>query len=261
MLGSLVYSQFLPGKSWLHRLDPRCKLLLLGVFTIGLFLLREVPSQLLVALVIVALPMINRIPRSLFTPALLGVLPLGLLSMIFQAGWGPPPQLGPLSLPGMEQGGLLSLRLLDLAVVAQLLALTTSPIGMCDALEQLLNPLGKVGLPHRDLALAFTIAWRFIPVLAQEGDRLLKAQIARGAAWEEGPWHRRLITLIGLLTPLLVRCFRYAEDLAVALEARGYGQKGIPTRLHPLRWSWVDSLTLLFTLSALAGLLAWERWN
>ncbi len=261
MLGSLVYSQFLPGNSWLHRLDPRCKLLLLGLFTLGLFWVRELPGQLLVAVLIALLPVGTGIPIGLLAPALLGVLPLAMLSMIFQAGWGPPPYLGPLSLSGLEQGGLLSLRLLDLAILAQLLALTTSPIGMCDALEQMLKPLGKVGLPHRDLALAFTIAWRFIPVLAQEGDRLLKAQISRGAAWEEGPWHRRLLTLTGLLTPLLVRCFRYAEELAIALEARGYGQKSQPTRLHPLNWRWVDGQAFLVCLGGLGGLVAWEHWR
>ena len=261
MLGSLVYSQFLPGNSWLHRLDPRCKLLLLGLFTVGLFLLNNIAAQLGVAFVIACLPLTAGISRRLMGPSLLGVLPLGLLSLAFQAGWGPAPLLGPLSLPGMEQGGLLALRLLDLAILAQLLALTTSPIGMCDALEQMLHPLGKLGLPHRDLALAFTIAWRFIPVLAQEGERLLKAQIARGAAWEEGAWHRRLITLTGLLTPLMIRCFRYAEELAVALEARGYGQPGQPTRLHPLRWSGPDGLTVLASLLALIGLALLERWQ
>jgi energy-coupling factor transport system permease protein len=235
--------------------------LLLGGFTLGLFWLREVPAQLLIALLVALLPASIGVPAGLLAPALLGVLPLALLTMIFQAGWGPGPHLGPLSLNGLEQGGMLSLRLLDLAILAQMLALTTSPIGMCDALEQMLKPLKILGLPYRDLALAFTIAWRFLPVLAQEGDRLLKAQISRGAAWEEGPWHRRLLTLTALLTPLLVRCFRYAEELAVALEARGYGQPGQPTRLHPLHWGRMDGLTLLLSLVGFFGLAAWERWT
>lgn len=259
MLGALVYSQFLPGSSWLHRLDPRCKVLLLGCFTVGLFCVRQWHAQLMVAMLIVCLPASAGLPRRLFGAALVGVLPLALLSLVFQALVGAGPRLGPFSLAGLEEGGLLALRLVQLALLAQLLALSTSPIGMCDALEQLMRPLGRLGLPHRDLALAFTIAWRFIPVLALEGDRLLKAQLARGAAWEEGPWHRRLLTLTGLLTPLLLRCFRYAEDLATALEARGYGQTRHPSRLHPLRWRWADSLALLGGSALLTGLALWER--
>lgn len=258
MIGSLVYSQFLPGNSWLHRLDPRCKLLLLGGLTVGLFYLHQAPSQLVVFGLVCLLPLTVGVPVKMLRPAFLGVLPLGLLTLSFQAGWGPEPSWHHLSLPGLEEGGLLALRLLDLAVLAQLLALTTSPIGLCDAAEQILYPLGKVGLPHRDLALAFTIAWRFIPVLAQETEKLLKSQVSRGAAWEEGPWHRRLITLTALLTPLMIRCFRYAEELALALEARGYGQAGVPTRLHPLRWRWADTLILLAGLAVMTALIAWE---
>lgn len=259
MLGSLVYSQFLPGNSWLHRLDPRCKLALLAGLTIGLFYLHQVPSQLLLFGLTCLLPLTVGVPVKMLRPAFLGVLPLGLLTLAFQAGWGPAPYWHHLSLLGLEEGGSLALRLLMLAVLAQLLALTTSPIGLCDAAEQILAPLGKIGLPHRDLALAFTIAWRFIPVLALESERLLKGQISRGAAWEEGPWHRRLMTLTALLTPLMIRCFRYAEDLAVALEARGYGQTGRPTRLHPLAWRWMDLLVLLLGAAGLGGLIAWDR--
>ena len=259
MLGSLVYSQFLPGNSWLHRLDPRCKLLLLAGLTVGLFYLHQPPSQLVVFALVLILPVTVGVPVKMLRPAFFGVLPLGLLTLIFQAGWGPPPSWHHLSLPGLEEGGLLALRLLDLAVLAQLLALTTSPIGLCDAAEQILHPLGKLGLPHRDLALSFTIAWRFIPVLALETDKLLKSQVSRGAAWEEGPWHRRLLTLTALLTPLMIRCFRYAEELAVALEARGYGQSGRPTRLHPLRWRGSDALVLLAGLLTMTGLVFWER--
>ncbi|MFN8606637.1 MAG: energy-coupling factor transporter transmembrane protein EcfT [Vulcanimicrobiota bacterium] len=259
MLGSLVYSQFLPGGSWLHKLDPRCKLTLLAGLTLGLFYLHRPDPQLTLFALVCLLPLSVGVPLKMLRPAFLGVLPLGLLTLAFQSGWGPAPYWHHLSLAGLEEGGALALRLLDLALLAQLLALTTSPIGLCDAAEQILAPLGKIGLPHRDLALAFTIAWRFIPVLAQESERLLKAQISRGAAWEEGAWHRRLLTLTALLTPLMIRCFRYAEELAVALEARGYGQAGRPTRLHPLAWRRSDSACLLAGLGILLALIAWER--
>lgn len=260
MLRGLIYSQFLPGGSWLHRVDPRCKLLLLASGTLGLFLLRQAFAQLLLALLLLGVPVSAGIPRRLCWPALAGVLPLAGLTLFFQALWGDGPSWGWLRLNGMEQGGLTALRLLELTLLAHLLALTTSPIALCDALERMLHPFRRLGLPSRDLALAFTIAWRFIPVLALESQRLLMAQISRGACWEEGPWSRRLTTLLGLLTPLLVRCFRYAEDLATALEARGYTSSGgLATRLHPLYWRWQDGLVLLLWLLLLGGLSWWER--
>jgi len=260
VLGSLVYSQFLPGSSLLHRLDPRCKLLVLGLCTLGLFAIRSPAGQLTLALLVALTPIFNGIGLRTLRPPLVGVLPLALLTLIFQGFWGPPPHWGSFSQSGLEDGGLLALRLLILAVLAHLLALTTSPIAMCDAMEFLLSPLAWLRFPHRDLALAFTIAWRFLPVLARESDRLLKAQIARGAFWEEGPWHRRLLTLTGLLTPLLIRCFRYAEELAVALESRGYGQTSHPTRLYPLQWRWLDTGILVVCCGVLLGLGWGERW-
>lgn len=229
--------------------------------TFAVFLLQDFRNQLLLAFFVLLVPLSARVSWPLCRPALLGVLPLAALTLVFQALWGPPPQVRGLSLIGLEQGGLMALRLVELALLAQMLALTTSPIRMCDALEFLLRPLGRVGFPYRDLALAFTIAWRFIPILALEGDRLLKAQISRGAAWEDGNWARRLMTLTGLLTPLLLRCFRYAEDLALALEARGYGQVEHPTRLYPLCWSWRDSAAFLVLIAGLTGLWGLEQWR
>lgn len=245
MLGGLVYSQYLPGNSWLHRLDPRAKLLLLVLATFALFWARKLPVFLSIAALLGLLPVLSGLPRRMAMSVLAPLLPVVWLTLLFQGRWGPPPWESGWSLTGLEAAGFISLRLLVLALCAQVLALTTSPIALCDALEFALRPLGRLGLPHRDLALAFTIAWRFIPVLAQENERLLKAQLARGAAWDEGPWRRRLVTLTGLLTPLLVRCFRYAEELALALEARGYGQPIEPTRLHPLCWRGRDTLALL----------------
>ena len=258
MLSALVYSQFWPGQSWLHRSDPRSKLVWLALFTLLLFLTHKLSTQLILAGILLALPILLRLPRRLIWPAFLGVMPLALLTLLWQALGSTPRDWGWLSFAGCERGGLTGLRLLALAVAAQLMALTTSPLALCEGLEWMMRPLGKVGLPYRDLALAFTIAWRFIPVLAVEGERLLKAQMARGACWDEGPLRRRLLTLVGLLTPLLLRCFRYAEELALALEARGYGQSRNPTRLRPLQFRRVDAVLMLSAWVLLVLVLVWE---
>ncbi len=261
MLSALVYSQFWPGQSWLHRSDPRTKLAWLGLLTLLLFLTYRLSTQLALAGLISLVTLQLRLPRRLLWPAFFGVLPLAMLTLLWQSLGSPARDFGPLSLSGCEQGGLMALRLVVLAIAAQLMALTTSPLALCEGLEALLRPLGRVGLPYRDLALAFTIAWRFIPVLALEGERLLKAQMSRGAYWDEGSIRERALTLVGLLTPLLLRCFRYAEELALALEARGYAQSQSPTRLRPLRWRAIDAVLMLLAVALVLGVGKWEgRW-
>lgn len=259
MLGSLTRSQYLPGSSWLHRLDARCKLGLLIWGTCLAFSARVPATAMPLAAGFALLPLSARLPRSLWLGALAPLLPLLLVGMLFQAFWGPAPRWSGVSLSGVESAGWVGLHLVELALLAQTLALTTSPIALCDAAEFWLRPLRRLGLPHRDLALALTIAWRFVPVLAGEGVKLLKAQQARGAAWDAGPWWKKLSTLGGLLAPLTMRCFRYADELALALEARGYGLTENPTRLHPPRWGWLDSCSWLACAALLSLILLAQR--
>ena len=196
--------------------------------------------------------------------SLQAILPLALTTLLFQAVVvaGPPllRQIPWITSTGVERGGVFAARMVCVALVFQLLASTTSPVRMCDALESLLRPLGWLGLPVREVSLVSSISLRFVPILAQEAEVLAKAQVARGACLDQGPLWKRLGAFFSVLVPLLIRTFRYADDLALAMEARGYNHSVKRTRLHPLCFGLRDSLAGL-TLVGGAGLLWWlEQW-
>ena len=192
------------------------------------------------------------------------VLPFALLTLTFQLFLiqGPLiwPQIPWISWSGLERGGLLAARMVAVAVVFQLLASTTSPLRLCDALERWLAPWARLGLPVKELALVASISLRFVPILTQEAEVLCKAQIARGAPLDDGPLHRRIAALFSVLVPLLLRTFRYSDELALAMESRGYNPAAARTRLHPLRYSRLD-LYAWIALGALFG-ICWElqKW-
>ena len=196
--------------------------------------------------------------------SLQAILPFALTTLIFQSFVVAGPAIFPnfpwMTWTGLERGGVFGARMICVALVFQLLASTTSPVRMCDALESLLRPLGWVGLPVRELSLVSSISLRFVPILTQEAEVLAKAQVARGACLDQGPLWKRLGAFFSVLGPLLIRTLRCSDDLAIAMEARGYNQSVPRTRLHPLCYAWRDGRAAV----ALAGLavlsLGLERW-
>jgi energy-coupling factor transport system permease protein len=154
----------------------------------------------------------------------------------------------------------MALRLLFLVLFAGLLTLTTSPMELSDGLERLFAPLTPLGFPAHDLAMMMTIALRFIPTLLDETDRIMKAQLARGADLDRGNIVRRLRAFIPVLVPLFVIVFQRADDLATAMEARGYrGGKG-RSRLNPLHWRARDGLALASVVALVVAGAAADRW-
>ena len=166
----------------------------------------------------------------------------------------------PVTREGLLRGGGMALRLFLLVLATSLLSLTTSPILLTDAVEKLLSPFGRLGVPSHELAMVSTIALRFVPTLALETERIMKAQAARGARLDRGNPLVRARALVPVLVPLFVSAFRHAEDLAVAMEARCYRGGEGRTRLRELRlrpadfWATAAGLTFLF------GLVALDRW-
>ena len=235
---------YLTGDSWLHRTDPRTKLAL-GVLLLVLLMVFHQPSALLWLgfLVLCAGPLAGFSLRLLLA-AIQPVLPLAFLTMIFHAFWGEAPFWKWISLPGLERGGVFAYRIVVLVLFAQLLTVSTSPVRLCEGLEKLMRPLSWFKVPVHEVALAASIALRFVPILSQEMERLIKAQVSRGACLDQGPWARRLPAILSILVPLFVRAFRYADDLAQAMEARGFVAGAPRTRLHPLRWTRLDFLVL-----------------
>jgi energy-coupling factor transport system permease protein len=139
-----------------------------------------------------------------------------------------------------------------------MLTLTTSPITLTDGIEQLLNPLKRIRVPAHELAMMMTIALRFIPTLLEETDKIMKAQMARGADFESGNLINRAQSLVPLLVPLFISSFRRADDLAMAMEARCYRGGENRTRMKALKWQPMDGI-ILFIIFAYLGVMIWLR--
>ena len=254
-MGQSALGRFWPGDSLVHRLDPRLKLAGgLGVVAVLFATDRAVPLALLAGLV-VALAAASRVPVRALLAAPVWLLAVLLLSGLLLGFTTPGPTLarwGPLTLSatGLVLAAVVSARLAVLTVGVGVLTATTTPMGITDALSWLLAPLGAVGLPTAEFAMMMTIALRFVPTVFAEADQIARAQAARGADWTTGGPVRRARALLPLLVPLFVAALRRTEDLAVAMEARGYrGGRG-RTRLHPLVWTRLDTV-----VSAACGLV------
>lgn len=245
----VAFGQYVPVDSPVHALDPRTKMGLVAAFTAGLFLMNDL-GGLVVAAALVALAVrVSRVPWRI---ALRGTKAVALILIITLAAhalrWNPATEslvrLGPLAVdgPGLVTGVFFALRIVLLVVGTSLLTLTTSPVALTDGLERLMRPLERLHFPAGEVAMMLTIALRFIPTTAQEAEKILVAQTARGARFDEGGPIRRAKAFGPVLVPLFVNLFRRADDLATAMESRCYRGGIGRTRLHesvmrPVDWA------------------------
>ncbi len=260
----ITIGQYLPTGSILHRLDPRARLLV-GLFLLAaLTLSRSLLGGGLAILVLLALLRLARVPLGYALRGLLPPLPfillLALLQLLFGSGegapvlwaWGPPT----LTLAGVNAAGLLVLRFTALVLVISLISFVISTTEMVRGLAALLAPLTALGLPTHAFVLMVQVALRFLPLLAQESERIAKAQASRGAEWGTGGGGvvRRARQALPLILPLFLTTLRRAERLAEAMEARGYhGGRG-RTSMVVLRWRAGDTLALLVALALAVGI-------
>ena len=239
MLENITIGQYVPGNSMLHALDARSKILGILMYMISLFLLKDLISYTGIALFTVLLILISQVPIGY---VLKGLRPLAIIIIftfilhIFFTPGEVITKLGPFSITreGFYQGILMSARLLLLILGTSLLTLTTSPINLTDGIEGLLKPATRFGFPAHELAMMMSIALRFIPTFAEETDKILKAQKARGADLDSGSMIKRVKNMVSILVPLFVSAFRRADELAVAMEARCYrgGENRTSMREH-----------------------------
>jgi energy-coupling factor transport system permease protein len=249
--------QFYPVASPVHALDPRAKILATALLVVGIFLVDSTTGLLFVATALVALVAVSHIPASTFLRLLRPVLFLVALTVIFQVlfsregdtlvEWG----FLEVHSGGLKLGLFLALRILLLVSAAGLLTATTAPVALADGIEDLLSPLKKVRFPAHEVAMMMTIALRFIPTLGEEAEKITKAQAARGADFSEGGPLRRARSLVPVLVPLTVGAFRRADELAEAMESRGYRGGEGRTRYRELRFRARDAFALVLTLLVL----------
>lgn len=228
LLQYVIIGQYIPGNTVLHRLDPRAKLLAVMFLVAVVFLANNVVSYACLILFTLLAVVISKVPLAFLWKGLRPILFLivftTLMHLWLTKGGEPLVAIGSFVIyeEGVRQAVFIALRLLVIVVLTSLLTLTTSPLELTDGLESLLRPFKRIGVPAHELALMMSIALRFIPTLLEETDKIIKAQMSRGASFDSGPLRQRLKNLIPVLIPLFVSAFRRAEELAVAMEARGY---------------------------------------
>lgn len=260
MLKDITIGQYYPTGSYVHKLDPRTKILITFALIIGLFIINTfIPYAYIIAFIFLSV-YISKIP---FKYIIKGLKPLRIIIIItfiiniFMTQGEPIFNLGPLVMTkeGLYQAFFMSIRLILLVMGTSLLTLTTSPIALTDGIEHLLNPFKKIGVPAHELAMMMTIALRFIPTLLEETDKIMKAQMARGADFESGNIISRAKSLVPLLVPLFISAFRRADELAMAMEARCYRGGENRTRMKELKMTGKDTTALVVTTFLLAVLI------
>ena len=267
MLKDITLGQYFPGKTVIHRLDPRTKLLLLIVYIVALFLAKSYLSYALVLTFLVCVTLLGRIPFKSLTrglkPMLIFILFTAVLNLFYTKGgtllvdWW----IFHIYSEGVKTAVFMVLRIMLLICGTFLLTYTTSPIALTDALERLLSPLKKLHVPVHELAMMMSIALRFIPTLIEETDKIISAQKARGADFETGSLIRRAKALIPILVPLFVSAFRRADELATAMECRCYHGGEGRTRLKVLRYAAIDLAAFVVGGLLLAGVIVLRRFG
>lgn len=259
MLKDITLGQYYPGKSAVHRIDPRVKILLTIAYVIMLFVVNNPVGLLVGMLVIIVGYGVSKIPARMLTRSLKPVLPIVLFTAVINIFFVEGEPLArfwifKITYEGLLLAGVMIIRILCLIAGTSLLTYTTSPIVLTDGLERLLSPLKAIKLPVHELAMMMTIALRFIPTLIEETDKIMSAQKARGADMETGGITKRAKALIPILIPLFVSAFRRADELALAMECRCYRGGEGRTRMKQLKLSMVDAVSVAFFVLCFAAI-------
>lgn len=262
MLNDITIGQYYPGNSPLHRLDPRVKIVLLLFYLIEVFVFSEVAPYVLITAVSFALILLSGVPLRMMLKSLKPLWWIIAFTFVIHLFSHPGTEIAKvwvfsLTVEGVQAACFISLRLVLLLLMSTLLTFTTSPLKLTDAMESLLSPFRRFGLPAHELAMMMTIALRFVPTLIQETDKIMKAQQSRGVDFATGSIMTKLKNFVPILVPLFLSSFRRADELAMAMEARCYrGGEGRTQmkQLHIVPFDYLCvALFIVFTI-ALVGL-------
>ena len=251
----------MPGDSFLHRMDPRVKIVLLFFYLLLVFFVENVAGFLALGISIALLMIVSQVPLGMQLRSIRPILWIVLFTFgvhLFMTPGTEVFRIGPLGMTweGLARGSYISLRLVLLILLSTLLTLTTSPLRLTDGLEALLAPLRRVNVPVHELSMMMTIALRFVPTLLEELDRIMKAQKARGADFERGNIMQRVRAVVPVLVPLFLSAFRRADELALAMEARCYRGGEGRTQMKELRTGRLDYLAIVVFFVGAAGICA-----
>ena len=260
-MNRFTIGQYYPGHSFLHKLDPRMKLVLTLVFIIVIFICKNFFSLGLMVLAAFAVTLLSRVPLRMILhslkPLIFILIFTAALNLFYTTGgnvlwhW----KFLTLTDKGCFTAVFMAVRILSLVAVSALLTYTTTPTALTDGIEKLLSPLKLFKVQVHSLAMMMTLALRFIPTLMEEIDRIMRAQKARGADLETGGFVRRAKALLPILIPLFVSAFRRAYDLAYAMECRCYHGGEGRTRMKQMRFGWRDAVAAVFYALLLGGVI------
>jgi len=257
----ITIGQYYPANSRIHSLDPRVKLFGSFIYLTAIFFTDNLFSHLFVILSLAAVVFLSKTPLKLLFKGLKNILFILLFTLTLNIFFTPSESylfefyFIHISAEGLIMAGKLAVRLVLLITSSAILTLTTTPLSLTDAIEFYLKPFAKVGLPAQEISMMMSIALRFIPVLTEETDKIIKAQKARGADFETGGVIKRARALIPVLIPLFVSSFRRAEDLAMAMEARCYRTDIKRTKMKPLKCNRADYAAICLCVSFIAGVI------
>ncbi|MBQ4148975.1 MAG: energy-coupling factor transporter transmembrane protein EcfT [Clostridium sp.] len=261
MIREITIGQYYPVDSVIHRLDPRTKLAGTLLFIVALFCANNVAGYAIITVFLAAVIKLSNVPFKFIVRGLRAVLVLLLISVLFNLFLTSGTVIWQFKFLKITEEGLrlsvfMALRLIYLVIGSSVMTLTTTPNQLTDGMEQGLRGFAKFHVPVHEIAMMMSIALRFIPILVEETDRIMKAQTARGADFESGGLMQRIKNMIPLLVPLFVAAFRRATDLAMAMEARCYRGGVGRTKMKPLHYSGRDRIAYLILFAFVAAVIA-----
>ncbi len=261
MIRDITIGQYYSGESIMHRLDPRVKIMGTLLFILGLFFIKTFYGFVGFAIFVAIIVKVSKVPISFILKGLKPVFIIisftFILNMFMIQGeilvefW-----VLTITKEGLTMAVFMAIRLVLLIICSSLLTLTTKPITLTDGIESLLSPYKRLGLPAHELAMMMSIALRFIPTLLEETDKIMKAQMARGADFETGNIFKRAKNLVPILIPLFISAFRIAQDMAMAMESRCYRGGENRTRMNGLKFEKKDVIAIFVIILIFSGMIA-----
>ncbi|MCY1713770.1 energy-coupling factor transporter transmembrane component T family protein [Caproiciproducens galactitolivorans] len=253
MIRDITLGQYIPGKSFIHRLDPRVKIILTFVYIVFIFVASNFEGLLTMSALIFGILLLSGVPLKQYFKSLKAILFVVLFTSILNLFYGGGNVLWSWGSIQITTGGVanaifITIRIISLILFSSVLTFTTSPTELTDALERIMKPLKLLHVKVHEIAMMMTIALRFVPTLLEETDKIMSAQKARGADLESGGLMQRIRALIPILIPLFVSSFRRAYDLAMAMECRCYHGGEGRTKMKVLHATSLDAVAVAFSL-------------
>ncbi len=257
MLRDITIGQYYQTESVLHKMDPRVKLGGTLLYIISLFLIKNFVGYIIAALFLGIVIKLSKVPFKFMIKGMKTIILLLMITVLFNLFLTPGEELVTvwkltITVEGLRSAVSMAIRLTLLIIGSSVMTLTTTPNNLTDGMEKMMRPLKVIKVPVHEVAMMMSIALRFIPILLEETDKIMKAQIARGADFESGNLLKRAKAMVPLLVPLFISAFRRANDLAMAMEARCYRGGDGRTKMKPLCYQKRDYIAYICILLYLA---------